>query len=83
MSPGISRRNPRVNGRELPNIERWLGLVVGRGECRHPDGSAKLVASALRVFADEVRRHTIDRKCSGDGTTVLPIPKRTKSKRAA
>ena len=80
---GGLERLARGDGRELPNIERWLGLVVGRGECRHPDGSAKLVASALRVFADEVRRHTIDRQCSGDGTPVLPIPKRTKAKRAA
>jgi NADH:ubiquinone oxidoreductase subunit F (NADH-binding) len=66
----------RGDGRQLADIERWIGLVTGRGACRHPDGSAKLVASALTVFADEVRRHTVDRKCTGNGTPVLPIPKR-------
>ncbi len=73
----------RGDGRQLPDIERWIGLVTGRGACRHPDGSAKLVGSALTVFADEVRRHTVDRKCTGNGTPVLPIPKRAATGRTA
>ncbi|MCM0620169.1 NADH-ubiquinone oxidoreductase-F iron-sulfur binding region domain-containing protein [Nocardioides bruguierae] len=33
------------------------GLLPGRGACRHPDGTGRLVASALDALADEVRAH--------------------------
>jgi NADH:ubiquinone oxidoreductase subunit F (NADH-binding) len=39
-------------------IRRWLEQVQGRGGCRHPDGAARLIESALDVFADEVALHT-------------------------
>jgi hypothetical protein len=30
--------------------------VKGRGGCRHPDGAARFVESALTVFADDFAR---------------------------
>jgi NADH:ubiquinone oxidoreductase subunit F (NADH-binding) len=49
----------------LPRIWRRLNEVVGRGACRHPDGVARLVASALDVFADDVAHHLAGHPCEG------------------
>jgi NADH:ubiquinone oxidoreductase subunit F (NADH-binding) len=56
--------------RLLSDLERWCGLLPGRGACRHPDGSVRLVAGALDVFGAELRLHASGR-CSG--TTSHPF----------
>jgi len=38
-------------------VDRYRGLVRGRGLCGLPDGTADLVGSALEVFADDLVAH--------------------------
>jgi len=52
-------------GDDLDRIRRWSGELAGRGACRHPDGAAAFVASALRVFGDEMVLHARRGACSG------------------
>ncbi len=42
---------------ELQRLLRWTGEVRGRGACHHPDGAARFVESALKVFGHELDRH--------------------------
>ncbi len=59
---------------DLAALRRRLGLIAGRGACRHPDGAVGLIASALDVFAPEVERHLRAGRCSGHSRPILPIP---------
>jgi len=64
-------------GRHTPDaglLRRRLAQIARRGACRHPDGAVALVASALRVFSDELDRHLHGRRCTAHGRAVLPIP---------
>lgn len=38
-------------------LHRLAGLVDGRGACSHPDGSVRMLRSALTVFADDAAAH--------------------------
>ena len=64
---------------DMERLNRRLGLIVNRGGCKHPDGTARFVATGLSVFADEVALH-LERRCSagdrshGDHATALPVP---------
>ena len=65
---------PRPDHRARADLERWAGLVAGRGACHHPDGSVRFVRSALRVFAAEAGLHE-QGGCGGtDPRPFLPVP---------
>ncbi len=59
---------PKVD--DLANIDRWTDLVRGRGACRHPDGAAQQMASALRVFAEDFEAHQAGARCVSAGLAV-------------
>jgi NADH:ubiquinone oxidoreductase subunit F (NADH-binding) len=54
----------RGDANAASQLTRWSAQVRGRGACRHPDGAARFVESALDVFATDVARHA-QRPCGG------------------
>ena len=50
-----TRRSRRGRRRTTWTADRWAA-ILGRGRCRHPDGAAGLMASALQVFGPGFRR---------------------------
>jgi NADH:ubiquinone oxidoreductase subunit F (NADH-binding) len=60
--------------RARADLERWAGLVTGRGACHHPDGSVRFIRSALRVFAAEAGLHERGRCTGADPRPFLPLP---------
>lgn len=54
------------------DLARILRQLEGRGACRHPDGAAHFVASAMKVFSDEVSEHLAGR-CRLRSADILPV----------
>jgi NADH:ubiquinone oxidoreductase subunit F (NADH-binding) len=61
--------------RAVRQIESLTGLVAGRGACKHPDGAAQLVLSALTAFGADAAWHQARGPCYGvRRPPILPIP---------
>jgi NADH:ubiquinone oxidoreductase subunit F (NADH-binding) len=65
---------PGPRRRTRQNIERWAGLVTGRGACNHPDGTVRFVRSALTVFAAEIGLHERGQCSATNRRPFLPLP---------
>ena len=68
----LSRSGNTTNVRN--RLQRRLRLVEGRGACRHPDGTARFVASALQTFEADLTRHRRGNPCPPSRYPVLPLP---------
>ena len=66
--------NPGHRKQTRADLERWSGLVTGRGACHHPDGSVRFVRSALTTFAPEITRHARGQCASTNRAPFLPVP---------
>jgi NADH:ubiquinone oxidoreductase subunit F (NADH-binding) len=58
----------------LRRLQRLTPQVAGRGACAHPNGAARLVESALSVFASEIDAHRNGRCIARSHDPLLPIP---------
>jgi NADH:ubiquinone oxidoreductase subunit F (NADH-binding) len=67
VAAGHGARGARIE------LERYAGLVAGRGACHHPDGVVNLVRSTLTAFAGDVARHEAGHPCRPTAPT-LPVP---------
>ena len=65
----------RARPAALDLLTRWSADVLGRGACRHPDGTALFVMSAVKVFAADLRNHLRNGACRySDLPPLLPVP---------
>jgi NADH:ubiquinone oxidoreductase subunit F (NADH-binding) len=67
-----SNRNERAD--RQAQLLRWTEQIRGRGACRHPDGAARFVESALAAFAHELELHVRHGRCDRPQRLVLPVP---------
>jgi NADH:ubiquinone oxidoreductase subunit F (NADH-binding) len=57
----------RADPSAVDDVERWTSLVAGRGACRHPDGAAQLMTSALDLFGADLAWHARTGRCAVTG----------------
>jgi NADH:ubiquinone oxidoreductase subunit F (NADH-binding) len=61
----------KAENAHVREIRRVADLVDGRGSCRHPDGTARMIRSALTTFADDIDHHRHKRCEVGVGVKAI------------
>ena len=59
---------------QMPDLERWAGLVERRGACHHPDGSVRFLRSTLAIFGTELTAHARGECSATSHRPFLPVP---------
>ena len=72
-----SLASARMKAPGLAALNSRLGIIPGRGACKHPDGAVRFAASALVVFQDEVDLHMSGRCSSTQRSPILRVPSGT------
>ncbi len=67
----------------VDRLRRWTRQVQGRGACRHPDGVARFVRSALVVFEHELENHRRHGPCTSCGRSPVLATPHTRERSAA
>jgi NADH:ubiquinone oxidoreductase subunit F (NADH-binding) len=62
----------RAENTHVREIRRLVGLVDGRGACRHPDGTVRMIRSALETFAADIDHHQ-HRRCEAADIEVSAV----------
>ncbi len=58
----------------ISTVPSLCGLIEGRGACRHPDGVARFVRTALRVFGEHAALHLRRGPCHTTAPPFLVVP---------
>jgi len=75
MAAALAELAGRGHRRQVrADLERWAGLVTGRGACNHPDGTVRFVRSTLTVFAPEISLHARGQCSATNRAPFLPLP---------
>jgi NADH:ubiquinone oxidoreductase subunit F (NADH-binding) len=57
-------------------LMRWIDMVRKRGACAHPDGFARMLETAIRLFRDDFEEHARRGRCArchADSLLHLPV----------
>jgi NADH:ubiquinone oxidoreductase subunit F (NADH-binding) len=54
----------RPEREDFRRLARWTDMIRRRGACAHPDGAARMLTSARRLFAAELQDHAHNGACA-------------------
>ncbi|CAB4835424.1 MAG: proton-conducting membrane transporter [Actinobacteria bacterium] len=59
---------------DLHRLNERLALIVNRGGCKHPDGTARFISTGIHTFHAEVAHHVNGHCSASSNHFALPIP---------